>query len=460
MKAELLFFHLPFATHHSALMKELWLKYTDQNGEIRRVSAACELFTVGRHPENDLCISDHRLSREHIRIEQYNDNFYVSDSGSSNGTTFNGAPLNEAVVLRNGDLLNLGGAIAVQIEVSSSANNLTQAAAAESVRLTNEQTAASPANSPAAQVPIGDQSSATAASDSGSFPTALFWLAPIFGLIILVFAGGLFLALSGNKERQATRNEDVYTAPTRNRTTKTDDSPTDESAKPKKSDSPGGANGAVSSTPDSNNFSPTPKVSADSEKVEQHAAAFLRRIAQNDPTAFLTGKQAEIVNSKIAAFKGSSQLAENLKAVKKDQAQFETLANSKNLKAQFLAAAALARIGNQRGDPLAVAQTILPILNDLKITLDNKLAGDNLLIIAAFERGAAGKPRSLQSTLEALSKTTQNVSPREIRSIWFLHEKGKITDAEFNFAVQFLAIGAITQNPKDFNVNAEAVTFN
>jgi len=82
------------------------------------------------------------------------------------------------------------------------------------------------------------------------------------------------------------------------------------------------------------------------------------------------------------------------------------------------------------------------------------------LIIAAYERGAAGKPRSLQSTLEALSKNAQNVSPREIRTIWFLRGKDKITEAEFNFALQFIAIGAITQNPKDFNVNAEAVTFN
>ena len=152
-------------------------------------------------------------------------------------------------------------------------------------------------------------------------------------------------------------------------------------------------------------------------------------------------------------------MAENLKAVKKNAAQFQSLAESKNLKAQFLAVAALAKIGNVRGDPLAVAQTMLPFLTDLKITLDNKLADDNLMIIAAYERGAAGKPRSLQSTLEAISKTTQTVSPREIRTIWFLKDKGKITDAEFNFALQFLAIGAITQNPKEFNVNTDAVTF-
>lgn len=442
-------------------MKELWLKYTDEYGETHRVSAAREIFTVGRHPENDLCISDHRLSREHVRIEQYNDDFYISDSGSSNGTTLNGAPLREAVRLRNGDKLNLGGAVTLQTQIGSGAEKSSPPTAIENSFSANERSAVSPTAEVSAPATDGKRASASAASGANTIPTAVFWLAPILGLTVLIFIGGLLFAFSGNKEKDTARDDDIYASTPRTSRTKTSDSPTVDTPTPRKSDSPGGANGGTASpAPDSNNAPPpTPKVSADSEKVEQHAAAFLRRIAQNDPTAFLTGKQAEIVNAKIAALKGSSALAENLKAIKKNQAQFETLANSKNLKAQFLAVAALARIGNQRGDPLAVAQTILPILSDLKITLDNKLAGDNLLIVAAFDRGAAGKPRSLQSTLEALSKTTQNVSPREIRSIWFLHEKGKITDAEFNFAVQFLAIGAITQNPKDFNVNAEAVTF-
>ncbi len=102
---------------------------------------------------------------------------------------------------------------------------------------------------------------------------------------------------------------------------------------------------------------------------------------------------------------------------------------------------------------------MLPLLGELKITLDNKLADDNLLIIAGYERGAAGNARALQSVLEALSKQTQNVSPREIRTIWFLKQQGKITDAEYNFALDFLAIGTIAQNPKDFGVSADALTF-
>ena len=438
-------------------MTELLLKFTDDRGEIQRVSVKDEIFVIGRHSENDLCIPDNRLSREHARIERFSDNFYISDSRSSNGTTLNGVRLSDAAALKHGDRLNLGDAVEIQIEFSGE-NNAYQSSQIENAYSPSNETAYSPSIESGNQTPANNQS-VSAAPNSNSIPTAFFWLAPVFGLIILIFVGGLFFAFSGKKEIVQNTDDEIYTP--RTKSPKVDDSPADDKPTPRKSDSPGSSN-STTTTPDSTNSSslPAPKTSADLEKVEQNAAAFMRRIAQNDPKAFLTGKQSEIVNSKIASLKSSTALAENFKAVKSNAAQFETLANSKNLKAQFLAVAALAKIGNNRGDPLAVANQMLPILNDLKITLDNKLADDNLMIIAAYERGAAGKPRSLQSTLEALSKTSQNVSPREIRSIWFLKDKGKLSDAEFNFALQFLAIGAITQNPKDFNINAEAITFN
>ena len=437
-------------------MTELQLKYTDERGETKRVSANDEIFTIGRHSENDLCIPDQRLSREHVRIERFDDVFYVSDSNSSNGTTLNGALLSEAVILRNGARLNLGGSVDIEVEIASEGQQISgNYSDNEDTSLAQNQTVFSPTIETSKPIPA-NAASASAESDANSIPTLFFWLAPVLGLIVLIFAGGLFLAFSGKKEVANLEEIPVYTP--RNASRK-NDSPTEENT-PKPSDSPKHEDNKTSPTPDSGNSTPLPKTSSDVEKIEQNAASFLRRIAQNDEKAFLTGKQAEIVNSKIGQFKNSGALAENLKAVKKNSAQFESLANSKNLKAQFLATAALAKIGNNRGDPLAVANSMLPILSDLKVTLDNKLAEDNLMIIAAFERGAAGKPRSLQSTLEALSKQTQNVSPREIRTIWFLREKDKITEAEFNFALQFIAIGAITQNPKDFNVSAEPVIFN
>ncbi len=89
-------------------MVELWLKFTDEYGETRRSLVEQDNFTVGRHSDNDLSMATGKLSREHIEIEHYADVFVVSDSGSSNGTTLNGADLTERVTLRNDDVLNLG----------------------------------------------------------------------------------------------------------------------------------------------------------------------------------------------------------------------------------------------------------------------------------------------------------------------------------------------------------------
>jgi hypothetical protein len=45
---------------------------------------------------------------------------------------------------------------------------------------------------------------------------------------------------------------------------------------------------------------------------------------------------------------------------------------------------------------------------------------------------------------------------REIRTIWYLKKNNKITDSEYEFALRFLAVGTIMQNPKAFGVNTEA----
>ncbi len=439
-------------------MTELWLKFTDENGDARRAAVNDEFFVIGRHSSNDLCILDNRLSREHVRIERFDDAFYVSDANSSNGSTLNGAPLREAAIIRDGDVLMLGGGVEIKIEIVSGEANFAGDANAASVNRTNDFSAVETSNQISAPAAPVVSPGTSIAADAGGIPNAFFWLAPIFGLIVLIVVGGLLFVFA-KKERQTADTGDYPVYTPRGNSSKRDDTPA-ETPTPRAADTPINSGNSAAPTPDTTDVTSPPKTSSDAEKIEQFALAFLKRIAKNDPRPFLTSKQTEAINSKISQFKGSGALAENLKAVKKNAAQFQTLAASKDLKGQFLAAAALTKIGNSRGDPLAVANQMLPILNDLKITLDNNLADDNLLIIAAYERGAANQPRSLQSTLEALAKQTQNVNPRQIRTIWFLHDKGKITDAEYNFALQFIAVGAIMQSPKDFGVNADPVIFN
>ena len=433
---------------------ELWLKFQDENGEVKRMSVEPEKFTVGRHSKNDLSVANGKLSREHLKIDRFGDIFIVSDSDSSNGTTLNGEDLAEPAALKNEDKLNLGGGLEIEVELISD----------DSFADTNEDSGAdSAANADENSGVSAPTASVSSLSNDGSVSPSIFWLAPIFGVFILVFAGGLLFVFSGDKENEHTKNDGKFVYSTKRDSNEDKMPETDETPTPQTTPTTENQinNSTLTPTSEMPETQSTPQVTSEADRIGQNASSFMRRIAFNDPKPFLTSEQIEAVNSKISQFKNSAALAENLKAVKKNAAQFEELANSKNLKPQFLAIAALTKIGSTRGDPLAAAQEMLPVLSDLKAALDNQLADDNLLIIAGYARSQTGKNTPLQNVIEGLSKSsqTENVTPREIRTVWFLKKKDKISDAEFNFALQFLAIGTISQNPKDFNVNAEAISF-
>jgi hypothetical protein len=64
--------------------------------------------TLGRLPDNSICLTDGRLSRHHAQIEFRDGDYWLTDLGSQNGTLLNDRPLTEARRLREGDLIELG----------------------------------------------------------------------------------------------------------------------------------------------------------------------------------------------------------------------------------------------------------------------------------------------------------------------------------------------------------------
>jgi hypothetical protein len=447
-------------------MTELWLKFTDEDGKDKRVLVEKEKFAVGRHSESDLCISNGKLSREHIKIERFADIFIVADCGSSNGTTLNGEPLEEPKALHNDDKLDLGGGFEITVEIVSDNPNAGGAPDSSGNDAGNANSAASASVSPAAG---GGAANFTASnsSGSGSIPTSFFYLAPIFGFVVLLFLGGLMFVLSGDKKPEIAQKGDdfVYSGDADDNDSGKDEN---EAKNDSKNESKTEATPEpsieknVESNSESKNVpdaSPAPKNVPDTVKIEQNAASFLRSIAQNDPKAFLTSQQAQTVNSKIKQIGASSALADNIKSAKANAAQIRSLAASKNLKPQFLAVAALTKLGNNRGNVFQTAQAMAEILDKLAIQLGSELADDSLLVMAAFDQGEAGDFLKMRNMLQQLSNQFPE-SSRTIRTIWFLREKGKISDQQFEFALRFLALGTITQNPKDFGVNAEELKLN
>jgi len=63
---------------------------------------------IGRIPECGISLSVENVSREHARVIFRNEEYFVEDLGSTNGTYVNGIKIVKCV-LRNSDQINIGG---------------------------------------------------------------------------------------------------------------------------------------------------------------------------------------------------------------------------------------------------------------------------------------------------------------------------------------------------------------
>ncbi|MFL6467022.1 MAG: FHA domain-containing protein [Pyrinomonadaceae bacterium] len=434
-------------------MTELYLEYKDEHGEIKRERVEGEKCAVGRHSASDICIPDGRLSRSHLKIDRFGDVFVVSDAGSSNGTILNGSMLRDPIALKNGDVLDLGG-LKINVVFDSTAPEPKADPGAE---FESEQPPTPETNNPESGAGAGNFVQTSGASGSGSM---LIWiLVPVFGLIFIMFAGVIiFLIASGPTTTIAKKQSD---------TTYTDDDfDSDNDKKPSNKSTPGSSNsGTTTASPGSNtstsNDTPSgtnaiPTGNSEVAKIEQNGGAFLRRIAQNDQQAFLTTEQATKLSSKIKQFSGSSAIAENLKSASKNAAKLTSMAKANGLRPQFLTIAAVAKLGSSRGDVQQAADSMIQVLSKLAGSIGTERADESLIVIACYGQGTAGEFLKMRNMLQDLANKAPE-SARAIRSIWYLQKNGKITQAEFDNALNFLAIGVISQNPKEFGVNADAV---
>lgn len=432
-------------------MVELWLKYKDENGEERSRAVDVSPFFIGRQKGKDITIEDGRLSREHLKIERYGDVFVAADCGSSNGTKRNGVEMHEAAGLVDGDELDLGGII-VKVEIDDpNAGHVPdeyqyrpEVAAVDKV-----------------------SSAQTVQQQPGGIPTAFLIMIPVFSLLLIVFiVGGVYIysteqgrAAAVNNRPNVNTEDDFFDDDPVDRSTPT---PRNADSTPTPSDSgqlsAGGGNESSSGDSNSGADNPVQQDLSDTEKVEKNGAAFLRKAAHNDPKYFLTSAQAKLVEAKIGQLRNSSAVAANLESARRNAAQFNSLGSEYNVKPQFLALAAVTKLGNNRGDALQTARSMAETLSKLTTQLGSESADDCLLVMAAYEQGAAGEFLKMRNMLQSLSNKFE-ASTREIRTIWFLHRRQQISAADYDRALTFLALGTIAQNPKDFGVNIEPLGF-
>ena len=88
------------------------------------------IVSLGRVPENSISFNDDaNVSRFHAEIEPRDGDFWLIELGSSNGTTVSGKPVTSEVLLKDGDVILLGGTSKILFEVEKEKSELDTSAA-------------------------------------------------------------------------------------------------------------------------------------------------------------------------------------------------------------------------------------------------------------------------------------------------------------------------------------------
>lgn len=89
----------------------------------RYAEVAGPVVSVGRRSDNTVCLEDSGVSKYHAVIEQRGGLYFITDLGSSNGTTVNNEPLVAQRALRDGDLICLGGNSTLQFHLEGESSD-------------------------------------------------------------------------------------------------------------------------------------------------------------------------------------------------------------------------------------------------------------------------------------------------------------------------------------------------
>ncbi len=65
-------------------------------------------ITLGRQGDNDIILKDPFVSKHHFQIVEDEDEFFLEDLNSANGSYLNGEKVQDAIKLKNGDKLTIG----------------------------------------------------------------------------------------------------------------------------------------------------------------------------------------------------------------------------------------------------------------------------------------------------------------------------------------------------------------
>ncbi|NUM46988.1 MAG: FHA domain-containing protein [Anaerolineales bacterium] len=85
-----------------------WRLFTVLGPISGKTTSLVDLIRFGREAENEICIPDGQVSRQHAQIEKTDAGYLLTDLNSTNGTFLNDKRLTHPTYLRIGDAITIG----------------------------------------------------------------------------------------------------------------------------------------------------------------------------------------------------------------------------------------------------------------------------------------------------------------------------------------------------------------
>jgi hypothetical protein len=388
---------------------------------LQQVEVKSTRFTIGNGSDNDLVIDDYTLSRRHALIETYEGIVQISDCGSEGGTFVNGRQLIDTIALHNGDSISMGTGCIIKIDILSSDG--------ESVARASQQDSE--------QNSIRDNlQPVVLAPEANPIGTPFIALAAVVVILAIVVPFIVFFGRdNSNGQRSLAQNRQ-------------NEKP--ETSIPLRPDN----------QPNVNVATDTSGKGITTEQVEDAAAQFMRRISNDEhPYVFppYAVEALEDIRKKVEQYSASSGIATTLNAIAANSSTIAAQARREGIEPGIVIYTAFAQANEERtpADHMAIARRILPELLALRKTLGTESADKGLIVVAAYKTG--GGTKKSHPLIRTMTRVVKN--PLTDRNVWYLHNHAGLEAEAYDFVINFLVLGVIGENPRQFGVSASPIAY-
>lgn len=193
------------------------------------------------------------------------------------------------------------------------------------------------------------------------------------------------------------------------------------------------------------------------DQIEQAATDVMRRISSDDKPYVFSEPVLHEIGARVEQLRNDTAFVSALNTLAAQASDISQQSRRENIEPALVIYTAIAETVTTRGatDISAAARKALGDLSWLKATFGSGLADGSLIIVAAYRMGT-GTKRS-HPLLASMRRAVKD--PLTQRNIWYLRERGALESDAYDFAITFIAVGVIAQQPRQFGVASAPVSF-